>query len=81
MAAYTAKCHAPGCTNVGDCARGFCGSHYNAFRKACIENGSWALRGLPDPMIPKFEYEGDEQTLIDLLEKEDREKKYRGTKQ
>ena len=58
MAAYTAKCHAPGCAKVGDYARGFCGSCYNAFRKACIENGSWGQDAtVPAPAIPKWEYE------------------------
>jgi hypothetical protein len=60
MGRYTAKCHGPNCNRVGDCARGFCGSCYNAFRAACKLNGSWGRRDaddLPPPVIPKWTYE------------------------
>ena len=76
MPAYTAKCHAPGCITVGDCARGFCARHWKEFRAACIANGSWSrATKLPSPIIPKFEYEGDEQALIEMTEQQEREEK------
>jgi hypothetical protein len=75
MPKHTALCPAPGCTKVGDFARNFCNRHYLEFRAACIENGSWGRDAeLPRPVIPKFEWLGDEQALIDRLEKEESEK-------
>ena len=75
MAAYKAMCHAPGCTKVGDCARGFCAKHWKEFRAACVANGSWGRNCKPpDPAIPKFEYEGNEQVLVDRLKKEESKK-------
>lgn len=73
------KCHemcpAPGCKKVGDFARKFCSTHWHEFKKACIANGSWSRNvEVPKPELPKWVYEGDEQALIDQLEKDEREK-------
>jgi hypothetical protein len=84
MAAYTAKCHAPGCTNVGNHARGFCIAHYREFKKACVENGSWSNKDdraemqerMQSRVIePKWEYEPTPEQDAELSEK------YGGTKQ
>jgi hypothetical protein len=71
-AMYNATCHAPGCTKVGGRARGFCDQHYRAFRNACIENGSWGRDA--ELTRPKFEYEGDENALAELVKQQERAK-------
>jgi hypothetical protein len=64
------RCVAPDCTRPGKFARGLCATHWKEFRRDCIANGSWQ-RSTPDPKpaIPRFEYAGNEQALIDRLEK------------
>jgi hypothetical protein len=71
---FVEKCGAPDCTRLGDFARGLCAPHWKLFRAACIENKSWSSVGsknpeTPKPAIPPFEYAGDEQSLIERLEK------------
>jgi len=52
------------------------------FRAACIQNGSWThkedrdefLRLFLHPELPRWEWEGDEQGLIDMLEKQEQER-------
>jgi len=65
------KCLTPGCGKPGSFARGFCAGCWLTFKKHCQENGSWH-RGVetPRPELPHFEYEGNEQALIEQLEKE-----------
>jgi hypothetical protein len=69
-----APCSAPGCTKSGNFARNFCSTHYLEFRKACRENGSW-YSGTPlaSPIvIEKFEWQGDEDSLAAMCEKNER---------
>jgi hypothetical protein len=56
------------------------------FREHCIANGSWTrkhdrdefLRLFLHPELPHWEWEGDEQAWIDMLEKQEREKESAG---
>ena len=77
-------CPAPNCTKLGDFCRGFCSHHYLEMRKACIENGS-RMNGdhefrAPEP-LPRWEYQGREQELIDALEAQDRESQSKSTEE
>ena len=72
------KCEEPGCQQHAQ-ARGLCPRHYQRFyiawKKACIENGSYSEMG--NPVVserPKWEYENTEgeQSLIDADEERTR---------
>jgi hypothetical protein len=65
-------CQHPAGNSGGICgeqvlARQFCSAHYAAFRKACLENGSWSNRD-EVPERPKWEYINDigEAELMEL---------------
>jgi hypothetical protein len=75
MSNFKEPCPAPNCSRLGDFARGFCNFHYREFKKACIANGSWSRSvEIPKPVIPKFEWLGDEKALIEMTEQGEREK-------
>ena len=75
-------CPHPGCTKRGDFCRGFCSSHYLVFRKACQENGSWKSGNpLPNPIVvEKFVWEGDEDSLAQMCEEQERLRLLKSTK-
>jgi hypothetical protein len=72
----------PDCPNLGNCARGFCATHFLKFRAACIQNGSWThkqdreefLRLFLHPVPTPWEYENEhgEAELIALAEEQER---------
>jgi hypothetical protein len=76
------NCAWPGCTKLGDYCRGFCRPCFRIFREHCIANGSWgnrddvaeAVQRYLHPELPPWEYEGNEQALIEMTEQQEREK-------
>ena len=72
----------PLCNQLGDFARGFCARHFLMFRDHCLANGSWTSRHDRDeflrlflhPELPHWTWEGDEASLIAMLEARDQEK-------
>jgi hypothetical protein len=76
-------CLAPGCTKLGNFARGFCSHHYLIFRRDCQENGSWKSgTPLASPIvIPHFVWEGDEDSLAAMVEEQERLRLLKSTQQ
>jgi hypothetical protein len=81
MAKYTVICRGVNnngtpCDRIGDCARGYCSRCYRVLKAHCVANGSWpAERGVEIPKrLEPFSYEGDQQALIESLQKQEQKK-------
>lgn len=65
---YPATCAGPNCSAPSR-VRGFCRTHYRLWKAACIANGSLIETTITSvPSRPKWEYEGDEDALIEPQE-------------
>jgi hypothetical protein len=62
---------APGCIKVGDCARGFCGAHYNLWRKLSDDQRAALMKFDP----PHWEYEPTPEQVAELIEQHGDEQK------
>jgi hypothetical protein len=77
-----APCPAPQCNRLGSFAHGLCPEHWRDWRDECIRNGSWQRTSNHASLVPSpvntqtpWEYEGDEQALIDAVEAQEREQR------